>query len=637
MIDWQFNPFVIPLLFGGILSILIAQAAWQRQNILGNRHFTLFMGALSVWIIGYAFELTVVTLETKLFWSRVQYIGIAVAAQLWLIFLLHYSGREHWLTRTNLIGLFTIPLLTITFVWLQSEWIWLDITVVSDNGLSHLDYEYGPWFSVHTAFSYLVYCVNTILVAQIALRSPQLDRTQGYLLLIGMFVPWVSNALYLGGILPRANLDLTPISLATAGIFIAWGIFQFRLLDLSPVADHAVVNGLPDGVLTVDADNMIMSFNPAAERLFGRTKQQVRDLPLRVLLPPTWAGIVYGSPCNLEQNFDVQHTRNGQTHYFDMYLAPIYDRRERLAGRIIVLRDVTEQRTAQLWLTGERQSLEERIEERTTELRHANEELVRAAQLKDEFLASMSHELRTPLNAILGTAEAIQDEIYGSINGAQRRSMERLEESASHLLALITDILDVSKIESGEYKLQLAPTSINDVCQSSLRLVNASALKKGLKIVCAIQTSMTQMYVDERRLKQILVNLLSNAVKFTLEGGKIGLGVFDDPTRKQIQFVVWDTGIGISKRDQERLFEPFIQLDSDLAKPHEGTGLGLALSQRLAQLHGGHIIVQSESGKGSRFTLSLPLEQASSHLSNGVESAEILPPPQRLQLQPIPV
>jgi signal transduction histidine kinase len=245
-------------------------------------------------------------------------------------------------------------------------------------------------------------------------------------------------------------------------------------------------------------------------------------------------------------------------------------------------------------------------------LAHANAELARAAQAKDEFLASMSHELRTPLNAILGLAEVLHEGIYGPIGERQREAIRSIEESGSHLLDLINDVLDVAKIEAGQLALQLSSVSVASVCQASLELVAPQAREKEVALSSRLDGAVTTVQADERRLKQMLVNLLSNAVKFTDRGGQVGLEVTGDEEKETVHFGVWDTGIGIAEDDISRLFQPFVQLDSSLSRQHTGTGLGLALVQRLADMHGGSVSVESAGvpGEGSRFTVTLPWREA---------------------------
>lgn len=271
--------------------------------------------------------------------------------------------------------------------------------------------------------------------------------------------------------------------------------------------------------------------------------------------------------------------------------------------------EIAERARVEMALEAERSLLARRVAERTADLSAANAELAHAARLKDEFLASMSHELRTPLNAVLGISEALQEEVYGPLNENQIMSLRSIEESGRHLLALINDILDLSKIEAGKLELELTAAPVEMICQASLRIIKQNAHKKRLTIHSSFDGAVTTIQADERRLKQILVNLLANAVKFTPEGGKIGLEVVGDTAVGVVHITVWDTGIGIAEEDMARLFQPFVQLDSRLAREYGGTGLGLSLVQRMMDLHGGTVAVESEVGKGSRFIISFPWQQ----------------------------
>jgi two-component system, NtrC family, sensor kinase len=261
--------------------------------------------------------------------------------------------------------------------------------------------------------------------------------------------------------------------------------------------------------------------------------------------------------------------------------------------------------------------LEQKVEERTRELQQAladleqkSRQLEVASKHKSDFLANMSHELRTPLNAIIGFSQVLRQRLFGPINEKQEEYLDDILSSGNHLLSLINDVLDLSKVEAGQVELEIATFSLRESLERGVVMVRERATENHVGLGLEADPGVDLIQGDERRVRQVVFNLLSNAVKFTPEGGNVV--VASARANGEVQVSVLDTGPGIAPEDHERIFEEFQQTDVGVER-NEGTGLGLALSKRLIELHGGRIWVESEPGQGSRFVFTLPIEEESRH------------------------
>jgi signal transduction histidine kinase len=234
---------------------------------------------------------------------------------------------------------------------------------------------------------------------------------------------------------------------------------------------------------------------------------------------------------------------------------------------------------------------------------------------KSEFLANMSHELRTPLNAIIGFSEVLAERMFGEVNEKQAEYLQDILSSGRHLLSLINDILDLSKVEAGRLELELGPFHLPTALDNALTLVRERASRHGIALDIAVDAGVGDIVADERKVKQILLNLLSNAVKFTPEGGRVS--VTATAAEDVVTIAVSDTGIGIAPEDQAAIFEEFRQVGRDDARKQEGTGLGLTLAKKFVELHGGQIGVRSQVGQGSTFTFTLPVRPAGGNQGGG--------------------
>ncbi len=374
----------------------------------------------------------------------------------------------------------------------------------------------------------------------------------------------------------------------------------------------AILHALDEGVIAIRADGPLAAINPSARQLmFGelavtpKTVHDVAAMSQMVLLdadgqlvaPEDWP---YMRVLRNERfrNWDVRLRLPGvsEDRWATISGVTVHNPDGSLALGIVTQRDITERKQA-----------EAAAQVYAEALNRVNVELTRVLRLKDAFLAMMSHELRTPMHGILSFAETLAEQAVGPLNARQIRSVQHITASGQHLLALINDMLDLSKLESGRMNVYIEPHNVIEICEASLRYIQPIAVHKGVHVRFINSAPAMQLEVDAKRLTQMLVNLLNNAVKFTPVGGQVRLELVADIAREQVAFIVEDTGIGIAAEDMGQLFQPFTQIDNRLARQHEGTGLGLALVRRIVDMLGGSVHVESAGrGLGSRFMLVLP-------------------------------
>ena len=358
-------------------------------------------------------------------------------------------------------------------------------------------------------------------------------------------------------------------------------------------------------VFSYSTTNKVLTYVSSGIRsIFGLFRQDVLD--------KNWDDIIQWLPESMQlwktciEDFGKTHLQfeqfemsfihsKGETRTVKISQHPIIDSNNELIAIEGVLEDITQQKISELIL------------------QQTNKELEQATRLKDEFLAAMSHELRTPLNAVLGMCDVLIEEILGKVNEKQRQALQTIQRSGNHLLDLINDILDLSKIEAGKLELNYESIYIEELCSSSLAFIRQQAMNKQIQLTTTIVPNLPAVILDERRMRQVLVNLLSNAVKFTPKGGAIHLEVSLHPPEQDtepnlLRLAVTDNGIGISPEDQSKLFKPFVQIDGSLNRQYSGTGLGLSLVRRIVNLHNGSVGLQSEPGVGSCFWVDLPCQ-----------------------------
>ncbi len=388
---------------------------------------------------------------------------------------------------------------------------------------------------------------------------------------------------------------------------------QSEALRESETKFRSVTQSANDGIVSANSRGLIVSWNRGAETIFGYKEEEVVGKPLTVLMPERYRELHQsglerlrstGESRVIGRTLELHGVRKDGTEFpLDLSLASWKTEEGTFYSGII--RDITERKRVTEALQALTLSLEQKVKERTAELEIARDQALVATQHKSEFLANMSHELRTPLNAVIGFSDVLLEKMFGDLNEKQEEYLQDILSSGQHLLALINDILDLSRIEAGRTELEVSTFNLATTVENTLVLVRERAVRRRVDLTSEINSQLGDCRADERRVKQVLLNLLSNAIKFTPEGGRIS--VTASVIGEYAEISVTDTGIGISTEDRQRIFEEFYQVKRDPAHKREGTGLGLALSKKFVELHGGRICVESEPGKGSTFTFTLPL------------------------------
>jgi PAS domain S-box-containing protein len=390
----------------------------------------------------------------------------------------------------------------------------------------------------------------------------------------------------------------------------------------------SLIDNIPSAILVKDPGNLrLVRLNKASEELLGQPKETLIGKTDLDLLPGARADretaqdravLAEGAIRDLpEEHFE---THAGQTRVLHTRKVPVFDERGQALALLAISEDVTDVHAAR-----------QEILKLNDALKLRAMQFEQASKTKSEFLATMSHELRTPLNAIIGFSEALRDSLLGSVPAPQLACINDIHDSGEHLLSLINDILDLSKVEAGHAVLEAESIELKPLLSGTLSIVKERAHSRRLKLTVELADDLPPAWVDERKLKQIVYNLLSNAVKFTLEGGRVTLRArrLASASGDQLEIAVIDTGIGISPEDQALLFQPFVQLDGSLSRSFQGTGLGLALVKAMAELHGGGVAVRSARGEGSTFTVCVPYFGASGNGPSRPHAALSAPRPPR--------
>ena len=739
--SWQFEPYVFIVAPTAVIGLWFTIYLWRRRPATGTVSLTFTTLAISIWLIGYTFELLAANIKSKQFWLQFEVVGIASLGIFLALFLAEYTGHTQWLTQEKRHIFAAFALIVIIGTWLNPDLFFKNLTLQYRGGLAYSSFEYGPLAIFLAVYSLLFLSVGTVYLIQLYRQGREPYRSQARLLLITMGVLSLFDLFTLTPLNPVSPLNLYPIAFIVAIGFISIAFFRYDLLKIIPAARDVIVEKMKDGVIILNNDHYIIDVNPAAEAIIGQLEKNVRGQKLETILPQLTEYILT-PPTRFPTKWSTAN------FYYEVTASTLTNKRGTVTGYLIVLHDVTEwERTEQTLQTTLHEMIQTKQEwestvnalrdvvcllndkgqvvqanqslanwvslssmeaqtrtlhqilhptctdddcylalfwkliqpeltqgklvewevddsilekhilfqlqaiqagdgneahinsfavavisdmteryEQNESLRRARDEAEYARtaaeaanKAKSTFLANMSHELRTPLTAIIGYAELLdellttQDRLLTAENFSSR--LDKICISANHLLLLINDILDLSKLEAGKMTLHWETFALRPLVDDVLTTAVPLLEKNNNQFTLLWDTEQTVMHADATKLKQVLLNLLSNAAKFT-HHGIITLWVtvkksttHPIPNEKRIFFHVNDTGIGMTPSQVAILFQPFTQADSSTTRKYGGTGLGLAISQHICQMMNGYITVESTEGVGSTFTVSLPVNR----------------------------
>jgi signal transduction histidine kinase/ActR/RegA family two-component response regulator len=567
-----------------LVSFFVAFLAFQRKSVKGARELAWLMiatGSGAFWVI---FETAAPVMTEKIFWSKLEYSGGLATPVLYLIFVLRFTGKDKLLSLRNILLLFIIPVFTFLLTVTNEEHnlIWSGFSPISPK-TNLMEYYHGIWFWIgYIAYSYILLLLSLVSLVSFIRKKARTFRSQAIVVLAGGLLPWIVSIIYLTGNSPVPGLDLTPFSITLSGVLGAYAIFNFRFLDLVPVARETLVEVLPDGILALDSKNRIQDINAAALSFLDIRDNSVIGLPAgscgasRELLLN--AAIDPGPV----ERIEIPVSNDIKT--FRIIKQAV---KNQPGSRLVIIRDITV------------------LEKAGQELIKAKERAEESDRLKSAFLANMSHEIRTPMNGILGFTELLK---MSDISHEQQHAyLDIIKKGGDRMLSIINDIIDISKIESGQMPVFMSKTNINEQIESISSFFIPEAEAKGISLIFknSLPSGEAVIKSDPDKIYAILTNLVKNAIKFT-HTGSIEYGY--EKKDGFLEFYVKDTGIGIRPEQKEIIFERFRQGSESLTRNYEGTGLGLSISKAYTEMLGGRIWCESDYGRGSQFFFNIPYD-----------------------------
>lgn len=592
---WQFSYVNYLLLASGVFGLLMVFLAWQRRRAPGATPLAVLSMSVVVYVMGYSLEIAAPTLGEKVFWAKVQYFGISITPTFWLAVTLQYAYGNKWFTRRNVGLLSVMPTVTLLAAWTNDAHglIWSSTALEQVGSLNILALGHGAIFWLHTAYSYGLLLLGSVVLGGVLRNSSQHQSKQTIALLISAGAPWFTSVAALGGLTVLPGVDPVPLAFIISGAALTWAIYQVQFLDIAPLARNAVFEGINNGVLVLDSHGRIVDGNDAAGRVMGRPAASMVGR-LAEEAWPEGAGLLQHSEARATAYVEFSFGGGDDRRTYDVAFGPVYGGDDLLVGRLVVFNDVTERKLAEESLnhrTGELQDTLGRLEETQQQLIQS-EKLAALGQL----VAGVAHELNNPLAVIAGYADMLQSGIAKPED--MGRMVESLNSEARRAIGIVQGLLTFSR-PSPPYREKI---SINEVVNRSLELWSVQSGANEVQVALELQPDLPQTMADFNQMQQVFTNLIMNAGHAMGRGGG-NLTIKTQQAADALRIIFKDDGPGISREHISKVFDPFFTTK----ERGKGTGLGLSICYGIVMEHGGKLTAASESGAGATFTVELPL------------------------------
>ncbi|MBN1679450.1 MAG: PAS domain-containing protein [Anaerolineae bacterium] len=614
--NWQPYLQLVLILSSLIITSAFGVLAWTRRHVPAARPFAVLTFFESVWAFGLLCEIIAPNLEVKRFFDNIELASMSFIALALLAFALEFTGqrlphaRMLWITTVTLSVLTTLVFLTDPYHDLVRE----NVRLVSDAPFDWLVYDFTLLDWTVFFFDYGIVVASLSLLASAFNRSQALYRDQIMIILTAILIPVAGTML---GALDPFNSnqrDVAPVSFGLSNIVAVWGLFRYRLFDVTPIARERVIEDMRAAVVVLDTQYRVIDLNPAAEQLAKRSALEAVGEPVQRLFA-SWPTLENHLDIGADGHIQIVENTGDQTQHFDLSVSPLRDHRQKLTGHLLVAHNVTE-----------RQNIEDTLRQRTVEsaatnreLEAANERLRVLSRIKDEFVTNVSHELRTPItnlklryHLLTAQPERLNDHLP-----VIRRETNRLAD-------LIEGLLTLSRLDQDRVPFHRCPVDLNTLVQEYVSDRSALAGERGLSMTLECAPALPVVQADHRLIGQVVSILLTNALNYTPSGGHVSVRTYTQCINGQqwAAFCVQDTGPGITPDEQARLFTRFFRGKIGLESGVSGTGLGLAIAHEIVTQHKGRIRAESDGtpGSGAIFHVWLPGEPIDS--AGGMPSDE---------------